>query len=162
MVKTYSMFEELCFRLGIPTYVQALSIDITTKQTINFPKNLPEQIGWIYGINTWVDGKTVDNAALITEANAILLWLTLVAGQTQFINPIRVDDLIFDQANGCDQRYMPINIPAQISLDQCFITNPTAIASGVFIFNMRYIDMKSYNYLVSEGLLRVNGESKKR
>lgn len=154
--------EELLLKLGIPTYVQALYTTITATDQIQLPKELPNQIGWIYGLSTVVATVTPTNQALITLANAQRLYLTLVSGATLFTNPLRLDQLIYDSTTGCDQRYMRVNVPSKISLDQSYVTNPGAsVASGVFALQLWYIDKASHKFLVDNGFLGIDGRVQK-
>lgn len=151
------MFEQLFFNLGIPTYMQSIYVTITNTRTINFPKQMPNQIGWIYGISTYCDGVTPDNQTLPTTAQAEDLYTVWKAGQTEFIAAYRVSQLSFFNANGTDQQYQPVNIPSKISLDQSQIINPTGASGFTLMLNLFYIDEASYLNLIKSGRLGTNG-----
>lgn len=155
--------EDTLFKLGIPTYRMPIYVPFGTSPelTIQLPKELPSQIGWIYGLSTLTDNVTPDNQPVISFAQAVNLFLYLKSGQSTFIEAIRIDELMFLSATGVNWRYYPVNIPSSISLDQSYIQNPTGIVAVTKLFltlNLHYIDLKTYNYLVQTGKLLQNGQ----
>lgn len=154
--------EQVLFRLGIPTYIQSIYVDfpLAAQPVINLPKQLPTQIGWCYGISTDTQGVTPDNTTLITTVEADALYLVFKAGASEFQKSIRMQKLIF--AANVEQRYLPINIPYTVSLDQSYLQNPTGIVSAVGAnkqakIDLWYIDKKSYITLRKSGYLLANG-----
>lgn len=151
------MIEEILFKLGIPTYMESVYTTLTAKAVIRLPKQMPTQIGWIYGLSVYCDGVTPTGETLITTAQSEDLYMVLKAGQTDFIESYRVSQLNISAQNGNDIQYCPVNIPAAISLDQSFWQNPLLITGAEIMLNIYYIDQKSFDVLVAGGWMGING-----
>lgn len=157
--------EQQMFRLGIPTYVQSIFSTANAAPTFKIAKQMPTQIGWIYGLSIYTDGVTPDNQSMITLADAQNLFLLLKQGKENVIDVLRLDTLLFTSTQniGCDKRYYNINIWADnISLDQSTYLNPTAIATGEIMLNLHYISKEDRDYLRSVGYLGIDGKLKQQ
>lgn len=159
------MIDEFLFKLGIPTYIESVftSVPDTAEQQFNLPKQMPTQIGWIYGLSIYVGTVTPTNTALITMTDATNLFLVLKSGQSNFIESLRLDDMIFNQATGVRSRYLEISVPNDISLDASFYQNPTGIIGPKQIMlNIHYISNVGRQTLVENGIIGVGGTFKAR
>jgi hypothetical protein len=156
--------EKLFLKLGIPTYQMTVQTDIPGTATLQIPigKILNTNIGRIYGMSIYTDGKTIDNKLLPTFAQSNLLYLQLVYGATQFITGIRLSDMVYRNAAAtapAQRPYFPVNIPYNFSLDQSFFVNPTSIVTVTTIaWNLFYISMAGYKKLEEKGFVLINGE----
>lgn len=149
------------FRLGIPTYVQSIFSTVAATPSIDIAKQMPTQIGWIYGLSIYVDGVSPDNFALITLADAQSLFLLLKQGKENIVEVLRLDEFLFTSTQniGCDERFYRINIWADnLSFDQSKYLNPTNIASGVIMLQLHYISIEDRDYLRSIGYLGIDGK----
>lgn len=155
-------------QLGIPTYMQTIYVKVPASAAPNFDiaKQMPTQIGWIYGISTYVDGFTPDNFPLITQANSKALYLQFTDGVSQFINVKRLSELNFDTTlNGYIYADMwECSIPGNIDLSQSKILNPTLItgaAGGTFVaLNLYYVDWTSYQWLLDTKYIKTTRPAK--
>lgn len=162
-------FHYWMIKQGIPYYRAAINTQISTENQLNIPlpKQLPTDIGRVFGLSTYCDGFSTDNSPLITSANAQNLYLNLKDGATDFFTPVRLDDLQFNFAGVPDkgERYLPVNIP-RFDLSTSFFINPTGIVSAaspakakVITLNVWYININTYNRLVAKGEVLQNGLS---
>ncbi len=141
--------------LHYPIYTQIPVAPITQK--INITQVMPTQVGLIWGISVDVQGVTPLNQALITLADSQALYLTLRQGSSDFVLDLRLTNTVFTQdAAGVTAlnpyRFLSVNIPGNISLDQSFYSNPTSIATGAFIkLNLWYCTWANLKYLESKG-----------
>jgi len=99
-----------------------------TRQT-NIGARMPTQIFFVFGLVNYVGGVTADNVAIIVPGNEDNLWLTLKMGSNDRIERIRLSDATFNAA--ADRKYLNLNFPGAIDLDQSFIENPTGIVATV-------------------------------
>jgi hypothetical protein len=148
--------EQTLFKLGIPTYIQTITVDITSQNELKIADTVPLQMGWIYGLNTYADTVDPDNTDLISTADASNLYLKIVQGDRNFVNAIRIDDLLFPSATQSG-RYMEVNIPGTISIDQSLILNPTGITEGRLLLMLRYVAIWDLEKLIAENLFRNGG-----
>ena len=169
------MLHDIIIKYGIPSYFESIQTDIPTGAgQLNIPiaAILPTQIGRIYGISTYVQmtgaTKTADNKTLITVAQAGLLFLNLKWGATNFIQNLRMSELISEPAglnavatpisNDNGVNYLPVNIPWDFSLDQSSYINPSLINSGTICLNLWYISKQTYETMIKENIVGINGK----
>lgn len=151
--------QELLIKQGIPTYIINIFTDLgaVAESPIQIGKQMPTNIGLIYGISVNVDGVQPDNAsnAMITQDEASKIWLTLVAGSLSFLKYVKLDQLVFSSSTLGDnqQRFLPVNIPNNFSLDLSQYFNPESIINKTISLQFWYIDKESYNRLVSNKLI---------
>ena len=139
------------------------------QQRINITQIMPTQVGLIYGISIDTNGVTPNNVPLITTQNSADLYLTLRQGSSDFILDLRLINALFIETatvlpGGAVQienpyRFLSVNIPGDISLDQSYYSNPTTIvpglgAPGLFIkLNLWYCTWANLKYLESKGAI---------
>jgi hypothetical protein len=153
--------EQLCRKYNIPTQFTniIISFPISVQAKLVIPDKLQTNIGLIYGISIYTDTVTADNQTLITTTEAGLLYLVLKKGSADFIDSIRLDDLLF-QFSGVPtlpaEKYLNVHIPAPFSLDQSFIANPTGIVAPAppgtkaIQLNLWYINMNIWRMIEKE------------
>jgi hypothetical protein len=160
--------QSLLFKLGIPTYMYTVETAITGEISTNIGETLPQDLGWIYGLSTNVNGVTARDKTKIypTALEASNLFLNLKYGQAIFVNGLRLSDLIFLDPlalaqPGNSERYLQVNIPLNTDLKLSYIQNPTQIgtpaAPVTTALNLFYIDIKSYTTLVKQKMVLQNG-----
>lgn len=150
---------------GVATLFTTILITLPTSGSQNIPiaKQLPNQIGMIYGLSIDVGQKDPNNNNLITLAQSALLYITLKKGSANFIENMRMDKLLFNNADATGNlsnpnRYLPVNVPGDFDLDTSFLTNPTGITSGVVSLNLWYITKTTMQTLKASGVVKVNGK----
>lgn len=163
------MIIEQLIKLGIPSYVTQIFTDIPTNAELNIQiaKQLPTQIGRIYGLSIYTDTVTPDNKPLITTTDAMNLYINLKHGATDFFENIRLDDMLSNFTGVPtlpSQKWLPVNIPGDFDLSTSSYINPTSIVSAaapaaatVIALNLWYISQKAYNTLEDQGLVLENG-----
>lgn len=157
-------------KLGIPTLTTTIysPIPATADNTIKIAVQLPTQIGRIYGLATYADSVTPAGQDLITTTDAQNLYLTLKEGMANFLEDVRLDDLLTSFSGTPVQRpypYLPVNIPNTFDLSTSLYANPTNILAGAnnktIALKLWYISIDTYDRLVRTGILGVNGEFRK-
>ena len=113
-------------------------------------------------MSIYCDTVTEDNLPLISTANAQALYLNLKWGAADFIQNIRLDDMLFNFAGATGlspTRYLPVNVPKDFNLDQSRYINPTMIPGPLNIsLNLWYISTLTYARMEKLGLVQVNAE----
>lgn len=156
---------------GIPSYRTTIFTPLPTGVTteIQIAKQLPTQIGRIFGMSVYCDTVTPANQPLITTANATNLYLNLVHGATKFFEVTRLDDLNYNPAVATIavqalEKWLPVNIPGDFDLSTSVYFNPTGIVSAVppaaptnIALNLWYISEAAYKTLVKKGMVLNNG-----
>ena len=150
--------------LHFPIYTQIPVTPVTQK--INITQVMPTQVGLIWGLSVDVEGVTPLNQALITQADATNLYLTLRQGSSDFVLDLRVINMNFINfvpavipavaaSNVLNPyRFLSVNIPGNISLDQSFYSNPTSLFSGAFIkLNLWYATWANLAELEKRGFI---------
>lgn len=164
------MFLEMLFKLGIPTYTTTIysSIAATAEVQISIAKQLPTQIGRIYGMATYADSVTPDNKQLITTADASNLYLTFKDGATNFFEDLRLTDLLSEFSGVPATRltnYLECNIPGGFDLSTSFYTNPTGIVAGLngktIALKLWYVSVPTYSTMLKKGLVLENANPPK-
>lgn len=152
-------------QLGVPSYMMSIYITLPTSQQQSFEiaKQMPTQIGWIYGISTYVDGFTPENKPLISNSNAESLYLLFKDGGTEFAASKRLSELVF-QTPVVERDMWYCNIPGNIDLSQSKIQNPQLLvgtgAGECIMLNLYYIDWTSYFNLIAAKYLKPIREMK--
>lgn len=154
------------FKLGIPTYTTNIysAVPTTAVPQIPIAKQLPTQIGRIFGMSIYTDGVTPANAALISVANASNLYLTLKHGATNFFEDLRLSELMCVSATANqvpiarDTNYMSCNIPGDFDLSTSFYSNPTSIIAGTICLKLWYISTDTYYTLQRSGMVWNNAK----
>jgi hypothetical protein len=134
----------LIFNLGVATWCTDIITVIPTAitPTIQVGKTLPSDVGFIYGISTYVDGlKDADGNTLPTTTQGQNLFLTLQTGSTQFMSQIRLTDFSNELSFGGgyqirDSIFRPVNIPA-FDLSKSYYQNPASIVSSLTTIAIR-------------------------
>lgn len=161
------MIVDFLLRLGIPTYTTTiyspLPINASTAQTFDIAKQLPTQIGRIFGMSVYTEGVTPDNKDNITTADAENLYLTFKDGATDFIEDLRLSDLVTNLTNSQRQLpYVPVNIPGGFDLSTSFYRNPTAITAGAnnktVALKLWFISVPTYNTMLKKGIVAINAD----
>lgn len=152
------------FEYGIDTYVMSLLTPLPVIAETNIPiaKQIPQQVGLIFGLSVYTDTVTPANQPLITTADAENIYLTFKDGPTEFFQPIRLDNLNFTFVgvpNINPQRFMPVNIQGNFDLSTSFYANPTGVASvapavTTIMLNLWYISTESYLFLIEKGVVK--------
>lgn len=157
---------------GLASYRVTLFISIPTtpEAEIPLPKQMPQNIGRIFGLSTYADTVTPANSTLITTSESQLLYFTFKDAATEFFINVRFDDLLYNFAGvptPSGQKFLPVNLPGQFDLSNSFISNPTLIvtpaapATKVIALTFHYISQKSYQLLLKGGYMLDEVRSRK-
>lgn len=142
----------LIFKLGIATWcTDIITLFPATALPNNTPigKQLPSDVGFIYGINTYADGtKDADGNTLPTTVQAQNIFITLQTGGTQFMSQIRLSDFLNEELIGASFQirndiFRPVNIPA-FDLSKSFYQNPTSIVNVAVRLKLWYIQVDDW------------------
>lgn len=136
------------FKLGCTTWAQDIitSVPNPGKAKFEVGKQLPTDIGFIYGISTVADGLDPDGNALITSAQAQQLYVTFQDGASQFLAQWRLDDLLNNMSGSLVDRadkFTPVNIPT-FDISKSFYQNPNVFTTGVIRLKLWYIQMNDW------------------
>lgn len=158
------MIQEQFVKLGIPTYITQLQIDLpaVAKAQNLLGQDVPTNIAWVYGLSVTVDGTAPLDASqnLISLSESKNLWLTLMAGTNIFQQNIRLSDLLYVQGGVMRSQpynFCPVSIPSGIDWKTSYIQNPNGVTSKSVLLNIYYIDKPTYNNLVGSGVLWKTG-----
>jgi hypothetical protein len=155
------MFLQMLFKLGIPTYTTTIYSNIPSTAELNIPiaKQLPTQIGRIYGMAIYADSETPDNKTLISTTDAFNLYMTLKDGATNFFEEVRLTDMLTNFHNVPVTRptnYLEVNIPGGFDLSTSYYINPTGIVTGTIALKLWYISVATYSTMMKKGLVLEN------
>ncbi len=146
----------LLIKYGIPTYFVPIYTDLpaTNQLQIDISAQLQTQIGRIYGFSLDTDTVSPANKQLISVNDAMNIYLSLKWGSSYFIQEIRLDNMIYNITPGSTsmlpgERFLPVNVPNDFSLDQSIYINPTGVVGKTIKLNAWYISKISYNQLIS-------------
>jgi len=143
--------QTLLFKLGIGTWVE----DITTllpavaSPTVQIGNTLPTNVGFIYGLSTYADSVDPDGNTLITSAQAMTIYLVLKDGPTEFIQYIRMDDLLNIVAGSPlvrNQKFTSVNIPA-FDLSKSYYKNPSSVLNATIRLKLWYIQANDWKQI---------------
>jgi hypothetical protein len=156
------MNQEWLNRLGIPTMqTQVLTLLVAGQQLQLIAANMQKSIGRIYGMSIDCNTVTPLNAALITSAQAMSMYITFVKGTDNYFGPLRLDNLDFNPVGVPAlpaQKYFPVNIPGEIDLDKSFYSNPLLVAAVNIQLNLFYIDKATYALMEKEKIVLRNAQ----
>lgn len=164
------MFLQMLFKLGIPTYTTTIYSSLPVSSEVNIPiaKQLPTQIGRIYGMAIYCDSVTPDNKQLITTTDATNLYLTFKDGATNFFEDLRLTDLLSEFSGVPSPRpnsYLPVNIPGGFDLSTSFYINPTGIVAGAtgktIALKLWYVSVPTYSTMLKKGMVLENANPPK-
>lgn len=155
--------QTVLFRMGIGTWATDLITIMPTPASVKFDigKNLPTDVGFIYGISTYADGTDPDGNALISTAQAQNIYITLRDGSTNFFEQVRMSDLLNEFAGSPvvrPEKYIPVAIPA-FDLSKSFYQNPVAFAGPTIRLKLWYIQLDDWNKV--KGEFKINPSYKK-
>jgi len=125
------------------TYFESIQIDLTGQIDLDIGTRLASQILYIYGISTYLSGVTPNSENLIVPGDDLNLYLSLRDGANDFIEDIRLSDLVF--SNDVRVKHYPVWFPGNLSavsrldLDKSQISNPTLITGRSILLNFWYI-----------------------
>lgn len=150
--------EDILFTYGIDTYLMSILTNLpAVGEAVNpIAKQIPQQVGLIYGLSTYTDTVSPTNQTLISSADAENIYLTFKDGPTEFYQPQRMDSLIFKSAgfpNNNPNNYLPVFIQGNFDLSTSFYANPTAVISKTIMLNLHYISTESYVALMEKGVV---------
>lgn len=161
---------QMLFKLGIPTYTTTIYSNLPTAAQAEIPiaRQLPTQIGRIYGMATYADSVTPSNAPLITTTDCTNLYLTFKDGATNFFEDLRLTDLL-SEFTGVPttrpQNYLACNIPGGFDLSTSFYSNPTGIVAGAagktIALKLWYVSVPTYSTMLKKGLVLENANPPK-
>lgn len=125
------------------TYFESIQIDLDGNREITIGTRLASQILYVYGVSTYLSGQTPNGLNLIVPGDDLNLYLSLRDGANDFIEQIRLSDLVF--SSDVRVKHYPVWIPGNLSrnsrldLDKSQIFNPTLINNRTVLFNVWYI-----------------------
>lgn len=139
------------FRMGIGTWIEDIPTLLPTPAAVTVPigQTMPSNVGFIYGISTYADGVDSENQTLISTVQSQLIFMTLQDGPTQFIQKVRLSDLLNEVAGSPvvrAEKFTPVAIPA-FDLSKSFYQNPTSVAGAVIRLKLWYIQKDTWNKL---------------
>lgn len=119
------------------TFFENFEIALDGTDQINIGARMPTQIFFVYGARTYLGGVTPQAQNIIVPGNENNLWLTLKMGSNDRIERIRLDDLVFN-ANS-EKKYLDLNFPGSLDLDQSFVENPTLLNNLIIVLGLWYL-----------------------
>lgn len=162
-------------KLGIITFADDVVTNIPTAPTneIQIANILQQDIGWIYGLSMYADSVDPQGNTLMTTTQAQNIYLQLRNASVNFMQYIRLDDLLNTFAgspNVRPRRYLPVNIPgtymaaeehrssSKFDISTSSYLNPTGVVSPggaappvVLRLKMWYINSQNASDLVKRG-----------
>jgi hypothetical protein len=149
----------ILFKCGVGTWITDI-ITIAPVSTTpgvgseSFPvgKNLPEDVGFIYGMNVIADGTGPDGSVLPTTTQNQSMYLNLKSGPTNFVENYRMSDLQNDFAGSPNvriERYMPVAIPS-FDLSKSQYINPNLYTGFNIHLYLWYVQTDDWKVLVKE------------
>ncbi len=153
--------ENILFNFGVATWVMDIitPVPTTAASKIFIGKTLPKNVGYIYGISTYLDGVDSQNIALPTTIQAQALYITLQNSSTQFMSEIRISDFANEELIAAsfqvrEKKYTPVSIP-NFDLSQSYYQNPTGIVGPMNIrLKLWYIQENDWKR-VQAGMLKM-------
>lgn len=154
--------QQWLFKLGVKTYTDTYFTQLVGKSPVKIGQNMPEPVGWIYGISIGVGSfyPTDQSQPTIAMADASNLYLYFKVGTQLFMNNFRCDQAVYynpttDLPFGID-RYFPVNIPRVTDLKESYYNNPTgigAVSPLLIPLTIYYINKEDYEGLLKKGYL---------
>jgi len=141
--------QTVLFRMGIGTWSTDMVTIMPNPASPKFQigKNLPTDVGFIYGLTTYADGTDPDGNTLISTAQAQNIYITLQDGATQFFEQIRMSDLLNEFAGSPivrGEKFLPVAIPA-FDLSKSYYQNPNSYVTATIRLKLWYIQMNDWN-----------------
>jgi len=124
------------------SFIERVELLLTGQAQQFIKQDIPDQIAYIFGINTEVGGVTPSGDAALFPGEDLLTFVTLKQQATDLWDNYRLSNLVF--TSDSETKYQVCKIPGSIDMDRSFITNPTGITDRVFVLNLWYIP---YGYL---------------
>jgi hypothetical protein len=151
--------QSILFKMGIGTWVIDIVTQLPAPASAKFDvgKNLPGNVGFIYGLSIYADGLDQDSNALITTTQAQNLFLTLQDGSTQFLEGIRLDDMLNDYAGTVvvnPNKFMPVAIPA-FDLSKSFYQNPNGYTGSYIRLKLFFVQKQDWVHVAK--ILNIKG-----
>lgn len=155
------MITDFLVKYNIPTYLTQIKTTLpsTAQSSVNIGKNMPTNVGLIYGIFIYADSVVPDDASqnLISVSESESIYMSLKVGMTLYVENLRLDHLIYYNtaatAVNNTTRYMPVNIPYNIELDKSYYLNPSGTVDKTILLNLLYIDKVGLALLQKNGVL---------
>lgn len=150
---------------GLNTYRTTIFTPIpsTPEAKIALPKQMPENIGRIFGLSIYADTVTPTGSLLPTTTQAQNLYMTFKDAATDFYENIRLDDMLFNFAGvptPSGIKFLWVNLPGQFDLSTSFFSNPTLIVSAAppatpinIGLTLHYISTESNRRLLEAGII---------
>jgi hypothetical protein len=153
--------QDILFKMGVGTWVIDIITQFPNPASVKFQvgKNLPDNVGFIYGLSTYCDGVDQDANVLMTTTQAQNTFLTLQDGSTQFLEGIRMDDMLNDYAGTVvvnPHKYLPVAIPA-FDLSKSFYQNPNGYMGSYIRLKLWFVQKQDWVHIAK--LMKVNGYS---
>jgi hypothetical protein len=147
--------QSILFKMGIGTWVSDIITPVPSPiASTNFQvgKTLPTDVGFIYGLSVYADGVDSQNNPLISTTQAQNLFLCLQDGPTQFMEDIRLSDLLNEFAGSPvvrPDKFTPVNI-AKFDLSKSSYKNPLSFTSGVIHLKIWYVNSRDWAHLKTQ------------
>jgi hypothetical protein len=154
--------EAILFREGIATWLGDIVTSLPAdnngagSQKFQIGKNLATNIGFIYGLSMYADGTDPNGTQLITTTQAQNMYLGLYDGATNFIQYLRLSDLLNEFAGSPivrAQKYLPVNVPV-FDLSQSDYYNPNVYVNATLRLKLWYITNSDFDKLKATGFFR--------
>lgn len=151
--------QEMLFKNGVATWIQDIvtALPISTGSTgsseFQIGKNLATNIGFIYGLSVYADGVDNSGATLISTTQAQNMYLSLADGGTQFVQYIRLSDLLNEFAGSPvvrPDKFTPLNVPV-FDLSQSYYYNPNLYINATIRLKLWYIKKADFTMLKASG-----------
>jgi len=140
--------QDIFLKLGVGTWVSDIITiaPATPANTFQVGKNLPTDIGFIYGLSTYADGVDSQNNTLVTTAQCQNMYLMLKDGGTEFIEELRLSDLLNEFAGSPvvrPDKFTPVNIPV-FDLSKSEYKNPLLFTGFSIHLKLWYVQKKDW------------------
>lgn len=157
--------KEILLRWGIPSYVTNIisPVPVQAQLTIPIAKTIPQQIGYIFGMNIYTDSADPNNDTLISYPEAQNLYMVLKDGPTEFFQLMRLDSLVNTIAgfpNVNPDSYTEVAIPGNFDLSTSYYQNPAGVVSTIepavsktIMLQMWFVSTESYLWLMKKGVI---------
>ena len=148
-------FEDRLFHLGVASFITEIitPYPATPQQTFQIGKTLSQDVGFIYGLQTYADGVDVANTALPSTTQCQNTFVLMKNGSTNFMEPVRLDDLlcVFSGIPEVrNSRYVRMNIP-RFDISSSQYLNPTMIVGPINIhLRLWYIQANDWKRIEKE------------
>lgn len=136
------------FRMGVNTWVTDIITAIPTPAATTFQvgKTLQTDLAFIYGLSVYADGVDSQNNVLISTAQAQNLYINFKDGATEFMQEIRLSDLLNEFAGSPvvrPNKFTPVNIAA-FDLSKSEFKNPLSFVTGTIHLKLWYVNQHDW------------------